>query len=126
MARVLKPGGRIVTVDVAASEDRSEAALHNALEILRDPSHVRMLPLTELKRYLESSGLRIDVTTTWVNHREVGEWMKITNAPERIGPINVVMAELARRGATAGINLRVEGERVLFEHKPALTVAVKM
>src|SRR4029079_3322625 len=42
MARVLRPGGRMVTVDVMASEDPAEAALHNALEILRDPSHVRM------------------------------------------------------------------------------------
>jgi ubiquinone/menaquinone biosynthesis C-methylase UbiE len=126
MARVLKRGGRIVTVDVAASEDPAEAELHNALEILRDPSHVRMLPLAEVKRHLESAGLRIDVTTTWVNHREVGEWMKITNAPERIGPIKVVMSELARHGAKAGIDLRMENGRVLFEHKPALTVAVKI
>jgi ubiquinone/menaquinone biosynthesis C-methylase UbiE len=126
MARVLKRGGRIVTLDVTASEDPAEAALHNALEILRDPSHVRMLPLAELRGHLEAAGLRVETTTTWVNHREVGEWMKIMNAPERIGPIKVVMIELARRGATAGIDLRFENGRVLFEHKPALTVAVKV
>jgi ubiquinone/menaquinone biosynthesis C-methylase UbiE len=125
MARVLKPGGRMVTVDVMASESSVEAALHNALEILRDPSHVRMLPRTELHRHLENAGLRVESCTRWVNHREAGEWLKITNAPERIGPLKVVMAELARRGASAGINLRLDEEKILFEHSPALTVAVK-
>lgn len=125
MARVLKSGGRMVTVDVMASEDSAEAALHNALEILRDPSHVRMLPRTELQRHLESAGLRIESCTPWVNHREAGEWLKITNAPERIGPLKVVMAELAKRGATAGVDLRIDGATILFEHSPALTIAIK-
>ena len=125
MARVLKPGGRMVTVDVMASEDEAEAALHNALEILRDPSHVRMLPRSELQKHLENAGLRVESCTTWVNHREAGEWMKITNAPERIGPLKVVMSELAKRGATAGVDLRMEGARILFEHNAGLTLAIK-
>jgi ubiquinone/menaquinone biosynthesis C-methylase UbiE len=125
MARVIKPGGRMVTVDVMASEDAAEAALHNALEILRDPSHVRMLPRSELQKHLENAGLRIESCATWVNHREVGEWLKITNAPERMGPLKVVMSELATRGASAGIDLRVDGGRILFEHKAGLTLAVK-
>jgi ubiquinone/menaquinone biosynthesis C-methylase UbiE len=125
MARVLKPGGRMVTVDVMASEDADEAALHNALEILRDPSHVRMLPRSELQRHLTDAGLTVDSCTTWVNHREAGEWMKIANAPERVGPLKVVMAALARRGAGAGVDLRVDDGRILFEHKAALTLASK-
>jgi hypothetical protein len=125
MARVLKSGGRMVTLDVMASEDAAEAALHNALEILRDPSHVRMLPRSELQKHLESAGLRVESCTTWVNHREAGEWLKITNAPERVGPLKVLMSELATRGASAGIDLRVDGGRILFEHKAGLTLAVK-
>jgi ubiquinone/menaquinone biosynthesis C-methylase UbiE len=125
MTRVLKPGGRLVTVDVTASEDESEAALHNALEIMRDPSHVRMLPRSELQKHLEDAGLRVVTCTPWVNRRELGEWLKITNAPERAGPLKVVMGELARRGAGAGINLRIEGESIRFDHTAALTLAIK-
>ena len=113
------------SVDSSKVENAEEAALHNALEILRDLSHVRMLPRSELERHLTAAGLRLERCTTWINHREVREWMKITNAPERIGPLKVVMAELARRGATAGLNLRVDGDKILFDHRPALTVAVK-
>src|ERR1019366_2649918 len=47
--RVLRPGGSFVIADVIASEVSVEAELQNAIEILRDPSHVRMLPGSELQ-----------------------------------------------------------------------------
>jgi len=125
MARVARSGGRVITVDVMSAESEEDAALHNALEILRDPSHVRMLPRSELHRVLVQAGLEIASCVAWTNHREFGEWMKITNAPERIMPLKVVMAALARCGKTAGIGLRLENERLLFEHTAGLTIAVK-
>jgi len=125
MARVVKPAGRVITVDVQSAETPDEAALHNALEILRDPSHVRMLPQSELNRALVAAGLEIEEAITWKNHREFSEWMKITAAPERIAPLDVVMTALARRGASAGIGLRLEGGKLRFEHTAALTVAIK-
>jgi hypothetical protein len=60
-----------------------------------------------------------------VNHREFTEWMKIVSAPERIGPLKVVMAALARAGIHAGVALRLDGERILFEHTAGLTAATK-
>jgi len=125
MARVVRSGGRVITVDVAAAEDPAEAALHDALEIIRDPSHVRMLPKSELHAALAAAGLRVETFLPWTNHREFGEWMKITNAPERVGPLRVVMAALARAGQSAGIDLRIEAQQIRFEHHAALTVAVK-
>jgi ubiquinone/menaquinone biosynthesis C-methylase UbiE len=125
MARVVRVGGRVITVDVQSAETADEAALHNALEILRDPSHVRMLPKSELQRSLAAAGLAVEEAVTWTNHREFSEWMKITAAPERIAPLEVVMTALARRGAGAGIALRLEDGKLRFEHTAALTVAIK-
>jgi ubiquinone/menaquinone biosynthesis C-methylase UbiE len=125
MARVVRTGGRVVTVDVMSAESADEAELHNALEILRDPSHIRMLPRSELHHALTQAGLQVDSCITWTNHREFGEWMKITSAPERVQPLNVVMSSLARGGATAGIGLRLDGDKILFDHTAGLTVAVK-
>lgn len=125
MARVVKPGGRVITVDVQSSELAEEAALHNALEILRDPSHVRMLPKSELHRAIASAGLAIEEAIAWTNHREFSEWMKIAAAPERTAPLEVVMTALAKRGAQAGIGLRLEDGKLRFEHTAALTVAVR-
>lgn len=125
MARVVRRGGRVVIVDVMSAESPEEAALHNALETLRDPSHVRMLPKSELHQVLAQAELAVESCLEWTNHREFDEWLKITSAPERVGPLRAVMTALARRGATAGINLRLEGETIRFEHRAALTVAVK-
>lgn len=125
MARVLKPGGRCITVDVMSAEDRADGDLHNALEIIRDPSHVRMLPRTELHRCLGEAGLHVDQCVTWINHREFSEWMKIVSAPERIGPLAIVMTALARAGIHAGVGLRLEGDRIVFEHTAGLTVATR-
>ncbi len=125
MARVVRSGGRVVTVDVMAAETAEDAALHNALENLRDPSHVRMLARSELHRVLAEAGLEVAGCTTWTNHREFGDWMKIINAPERIKPLEIVMRALARGGMSAGIGLRLENDRLLFEHTTGLTIAVK-
>jgi ubiquinone/menaquinone biosynthesis C-methylase UbiE len=125
MARVAKRGGRVVTVDVTSSDLPEEAALHNALEALRDPSHVRMLPKVELHGMLTQVGLTVESCLEWINNREFDEWLKIASAPERAGPLKVIMSALARCGATAGIDLCVEGEKILFKHHAALTTSVK-
>jgi len=115
----------VITVDVMTAESADEAALHNALETLRDPSHVRMLARSELRRLLVESGLIVESCVVWVNQREFGEWMKIVTAPERIGPLNTVMNALARNGVQAGINLRLEAGELRFDHTAGLTVANK-
>jgi hypothetical protein len=108
-----------------SSESPEDAALHNALETLRDPSHVRMLPPSELHAVLRQAGLRVESCQEWVNRREFEEWLNIASAPERVGPLKAVMSALAHSGATAGIRLRVEEGHIVFEHRAALTVAVK-
>jgi ubiquinone/menaquinone biosynthesis C-methylase UbiE len=57
MVRVCRPGGRILVVDMYASEEPAKAAEWNKLEKLRDPSHVRCLSLTELKGLFGKVGL---------------------------------------------------------------------
>src|SRR2546426_12464270 len=57
MERVCAPGGRVVLVDVAASDDPAKAAALNRMEKLRDPSHVRALTLAELEALFAQVGL---------------------------------------------------------------------
>jgi ubiquinone/menaquinone biosynthesis C-methylase UbiE len=63
MARVAKPGGKVVVVDNYSSEnDLLDTQLHN-IEKLRDASHVRAHRLSSWRKFLEAAGLKI--------HREV-------------------------------------------------------
>jgi SAM-dependent methyltransferase len=57
MVRVCAPGGRIVIVDTCAAPDPEKAAAFNRLEKLRDPSHVRAMPLAELESLFRAAGL---------------------------------------------------------------------
>jgi hypothetical protein len=57
MVRVCAPGGRVVVVDMHASEDPAKGAEWNRMEKLRDPSHVRCLTLTELRGLFAGVGL---------------------------------------------------------------------
>jgi ubiquinone/menaquinone biosynthesis C-methylase UbiE/catechol 2,3-dioxygenase-like lactoylglutathione lyase family enzyme len=59
MARVLKPGGRLLLVDNIAPEDPALDELGNRWEKWRDPSHVRNYTVSEWRSHLESAGLRI-------------------------------------------------------------------
>lgn len=55
MARVCKPGGRVVVADIAPAPEKADAL--NAAERLRDPSHVRAMPEDELRGLFIAAGL---------------------------------------------------------------------
>jgi ubiquinone/menaquinone biosynthesis C-methylase UbiE len=55
MRRVAKPGGRIVVADSAPAAWKADA--FNAMEVLRDPSHVRAMPPEELRELFVHAGL---------------------------------------------------------------------
>lgn len=57
MKRVCKPTGRIVVADSAPVANK--AAAFNAMEKLRDPSHVRAMPIEELKELFHRAGLQV-------------------------------------------------------------------
>jgi len=55
MKRVCQPGGRVVVADMAPTAGK--AAALNAMERLRDPSHVRSMPEEELRSLFSQAGL---------------------------------------------------------------------
>lgn len=125
MVRVLRPGGAFVLADIVSSEDRHESELHNAIEILRDPSHVRMLPISALCSLLTGSGLAIEDHAVWDRTREFTEWLAIANDPGRTAPLRTILATLAQHEETAGIGLRLDADTLFFFHRWALIRARK-
>jgi ubiquinone/menaquinone biosynthesis C-methylase UbiE len=123
--RVLRPGGTFVLADVISSEVPAEAELQNAIEILRDPSHVRMLPGSELTSLVKEAGFAIESLTTWDKPREFEEWMAIVNDASRVPPLRAVVRALANAGASAGMGLSVDGEKIKFFHRWNLIAARK-
>jgi SAM-dependent methyltransferase len=102
MFRVLRPGGAAVIVDVVSSEDEKEAKLHNAIERLRDPSHVCMLPASELDGSISRAGFRIAEHATWDMHRELEEWLPSSTIRRVLNQSARSSARLRRRAARRG------------------------
>ncbi|MEO8164539.1 MAG: methyltransferase domain-containing protein [Betaproteobacteria bacterium] len=57
MTRVCAPGGRVLVADMHTSTVAAKAAEFNRMELLRDPSHVRALPVAELKALFPAASL---------------------------------------------------------------------
>ena len=55
MQRVCRPGGRLVIADVTPAQDKADA--FNAMELLRDPSHVQALSLEAWLALFAEAGL---------------------------------------------------------------------
>ncbi|HKD82659.1 MAG TPA: methyltransferase domain-containing protein [Candidatus Angelobacter sp.] len=73
MKRVCKPGGRIVVADMAPVPEKADAL--NAEERLRDPSHVRGLPLEELRELFAGAGLPVPDVYTYRMEGELEDLM---------------------------------------------------
>jgi len=125
MFRVLRRGGTAVIVDVVSSEQAGESNLQNAIERLRDPSHVRMLPASELELCMTRSGFQDVDHVTWDMSRELEEWLDIVNDPARVDPIRTVVRALAEDGRTAGMGLSIKDGRIVFFHRWCLFKAIK-
>jgi len=60
MARVVRPGGAVIVADHVTSADAGEAAWHQEIERLRDPSHWACLTPARLRALGEAAGLMFE------------------------------------------------------------------
>jgi len=95
MTRVTRTGGTVLVEDIYASEHPGRAAYQDRWEILRDPSHVRTLPLSELLHIFRDAGLETDsVTTAEDLTPDVERWMATTKvSPDRAAEIRRLLEE---------------------------------
>jgi SAM-dependent methyltransferase len=79
MVRVCSLGGRVAVIDVFTSSPE-QAEAYNRVEKLRDPSHVRALPLEELTGLCHDGGLR-DVRTAFFKLEMALETLLVASFP---------------------------------------------
>jgi SAM-dependent methyltransferase len=93
MARVCRRGGMVLVEDIYGSEHPERAAYQDRWEILRDPSHVRALPLSELLDIFRDAGLEMETVSTADDLcPEVERWMATTKVPaERAAEIRQLL-----------------------------------
>jgi len=82
MARVCRLGGTVLVEDIYGSEHSERAAYQDRWEKLRDPSHVRTLPISELLHLFREAGLETDSLSTFEDLcPELERWLATTRVP---------------------------------------------
>jgi ubiquinone/menaquinone biosynthesis C-methylase UbiE len=82
-ARVLRPGGRLLLVDSVAPEDPAQDTFLNAIELLRDPSHVRDHTVGQWSAMCEAAGLAPELLGTFRYRLAFEPWVERVATPAR-------------------------------------------
>jgi hypothetical protein len=80
MARVCRPGGRVVVVDAFVTS-LAQGEAYDRLEKHRDPSHVRALPLDELMGMFKRAGLLVATPEFYRLDVELNTLLAATKTP---------------------------------------------
>src|SRR5262245_61701175 len=73
--RLLKPGGEYILVDSYSPEDSVQDTFLNAIEVLRDPSHVRNYSLSQWCAMFRDAGLVPEVGGRWPTRLGFESWI---------------------------------------------------
>ncbi len=95
IARVLKPGGALVVIDVVAPETPLLDTVLQTLELLRDESHVRDYRRSEWRAMLTAANFTNPGIDHWRLPMEFNSWVaRIGTAAPRVEALKVVLEAL--------------------------------
>lgn len=128
MSRVCRRGGTVLVEDIFASEHPSRAAYQDRWETLRDPSHVRALPLSELVHLFRDAGLESETVMTADDlHPEVERWMATTRvAPEAAAEIRQLLEDDLLRDLSGTRPFRDATGKLFFHARTAILAGRKV
>lgn len=92
--RVLKPGGLMLISDTVAPEDPAFDTFFNAVEFLRDSSHVRDYKGSEWMRMLAGAGFAPEMLERFPLVLDGADWVKrMQTPPEKVAMLKMLFAE---------------------------------
>jgi len=102
MRRVTRPGGHILVIDLEGCENALADTHLQAMELLRDRSHVRDRTPSEWRRLLADAGFTGIDYQSWPTRLEFGSWVTRMRTPaERVSMIRALQRDAPREVRTA-------------------------
>ena len=105
-ARVLGPGGRLILVDTVSPEDPALDTFLNAIEFLRDPSHVRNHRVSEWCAMFRAAGFNPEHLGTFPLELDFHEWAERMRTPRLAREQLLGLFEGATEAAREAFGLR--------------------
>ena len=125
MMRVLKPGGKLVLIDMAAAEEPLRETA-DQIDRRRDPSHVHTLSRAEMLELYRRHGLSVLRCETVRMPMVLQNWLDHTETPEPIqNEIKTRMEEELAGGEKTGFAPYRDGTAIKFDHRWVLIIGRK-
>lgn len=125
MVRVLKPGGKLVIIDMEAAAEKLRT-VEDEIEKLRDISHVKNMSKAEMLDLFTENALSIQKCETTEIQQNLKNWLALTKTPELIQTeiINRMNADINGEEKT-GFSPYMENGKIYFNQKWTLIVGIK-
>lgn len=122
MKRVCHPEGVVAVDDVMVSEHTKRGQYQNQFEQVRDPSHVRAFPLSELIELLTNCGLEITNVQTDTLVQNFDDWIDTAQTPNQKAAKAREMIERDARENLSGTRPFYQEGELGFIQKTAIAV----
>jgi len=125
MVRVCAPGGHVLVADMHTSTDAAKGTEFNRMELLRDPSHVRALPVAELRDLFPAAGLPEAKVSFYELRDELENLLGRSFPNPGDGDEVREIFRASARDDRLGIPIRLEGTKVNYAYPVAVLAATR-
>ncbi len=123
MKRVCK--SHIVLVDGVSSENCNKSLFHNHIEKMRDPSHVRIYALSEIKKMLSDMGMGATIVDIehWDIPQDFDEWVRRAGTSEKDAEVIEKLMIQSIEDDSTGLRVKIKDGRLGFTYDTIILIA---
>jgi ubiquinone/menaquinone biosynthesis C-methylase UbiE len=116
LARIVRPGGRLVIADHLADEDADARAWSQEIERLRDPSHWASVTAEQMRVFGERAGLELSDERRLAFELDFDDWLT-RGSRNRVahGLVDRALADAPAAARAFTVRERAEGRRLTLE-----------